>query len=244
VTRRPRELKDEVGYHDLMADAKKAGCPACHGANRAAWRYLDALLWEFVNDPGVRAGLRASRGFCREHSQMALAVASEQAASLGMAILYEDLLGNAERAAAEATRSRWRGGPRSRRRNARRGLEPAVGCPACESAERTAENYLRILAKAEPGSPPAVAIARPGHGLCFPHLVMGLVHTRSEHQAEQLLGVFGRGTEELRAELREFIRKQDYRFRDEGLTDGEARAWRRAVHRLVGEPALHKRPER
>jgi hypothetical protein len=71
---------DEVGYHDLMADLKKAGCPVCHGAQRAAWKYLDGLLWEFVNDPGVRAGFRAARGFCREHSRMALVVASEQSA--------------------------------------------------------------------------------------------------------------------------------------------------------------------
>jgi hypothetical protein len=143
VTRQRRELKDEVGCHDLLADGRKAGCPACHGEHRAGWRYLDALLWEFVNDPGVRASLRASRGFCREHSEMALAVASEQAASLGMAILYEDLLGTAETSAADATRSRWRGGLRSKRNP--RGMHPWLGCPACESAERTAQNYLRIL---------------------------------------------------------------------------------------------------
>jgi hypothetical protein len=58
VSKRLRELTDEVGYHDLMADLKKPGCPICHGAQRAAWKYLDGLLWEFVNDPGVRAGLR------------------------------------------------------------------------------------------------------------------------------------------------------------------------------------------
>src|SRR5581483_11879733 len=60
LARRPRALHEEVGYHDLLADLRKPGCPACHGGHRAAWRFLDALLWEFVNDPDVRARLRSA----------------------------------------------------------------------------------------------------------------------------------------------------------------------------------------
>jgi hypothetical protein len=238
------KLTDEVGYHDLMADLRKPGCPCCHGSHRAAWKYLDGLLWEFVNDPGVRAGLRAARGFCREHSRMALVVASEQAAARGIAILYEDLLGTAEYAAAQTARSLWRGGPRSRRRGARDALAPTAACPACQSADRVADNYLRILARQGPESPPAVALRHPGRGLCFPHLATGLAQARSEQQAQRLLEIFGQGTEELRRELREFIRKQDYRFRHEGLTTGESSAWKRAVYRMVGEPPPRRRPER
>ena len=239
-----KELKDQVGYHDLMADLRKPGCPCCHGSHRAAWNYLDGLLWEFVNDPGVRAGLRAARGFCREHSRMALAVASEQSAAGGIAILYEDLLGAAEDAAAQAARSSWRGGQRTRRRGAREALASMAACPACESADRVADNYLRILARHGPESPPAVALHHPGRGLCFAHLAMGLASARSEQQTERLLEIFGQGTDELRKELREFIRKQDYRFQHEGLTTGEASAWQRAVYRMVGEPPPRRRPER
>jgi hypothetical protein len=238
------KLMDEVGYHDLMADLKKPGCPACHGAQRAAWKYLDGLLWEFVNDPGVRAGLRAARGFCREHSRMALVVASEQAAAGAIAILYEDLLGTAEHAAAQAARSSWRGSPHRRRRGARDALAPTAACPACHSADRVANNYLRILARHGPESPPGVDLRLPGRGLCFPHLATGLAAARSEQQVARLLEIFGQGTEELRRELREFIRKQDYRFRHEGLTTAEASAWKRAVYRMVGEPPPRRRPER
>jgi len=239
-----KELKDQVGYHDLVADLRKPGCPCCRGSHRAAWKYLDGLLWEFVNDPGVRAALRTARGFCREHSRMALAVASEQSAAGGIAILYEDLLGTAESAAAQAVRSGWRGGQRTRRRNARDALARMAACPACESADRVADNYLRILARHGPESPPALALHHPGRGLCLPHLATGLAQARSEQQAERLLEIFGQGTDELRRELREFIRKQDYRFQHEGLTTGEASAWKRAVYRMVGEPPPRKRPER
>ena len=175
---------------------------------------------------------------------MGLAVASDQAAALGMAIMYEDFLGVAQSAAVQASRSPWRRGSRSGKRSVWDVLAPSARCPACESADRVADNYLRILAKCAPESPPLVAVSQPGHGLCFPHLAVGLTRVRSEEQAEKLLGIFEHGTEELRGELREFIRKQDYRFRREGLTDREASAWKRAVYRLVGEPAPHRRPER
>jgi hypothetical protein len=123
-------------------------------------------------------------------------------------------------------------------------LAPTAACPACQSADRVADNYLRILAGHGPESPPAVDLRLPGRGLCFPHLATGLAEARSEQQAARLLEIFGQGTEELRRELREFIRKQDYRFRREGLTTAEASAWKRAVYRMVGEPLPRRWPER
>jgi hypothetical protein len=48
---RPR--RSEVGYHDLLRDLESPGCPVCRGTGRAAWRYVSAVLWEFVNDGGA-----------------------------------------------------------------------------------------------------------------------------------------------------------------------------------------------
>ncbi len=242
VKRVERALRDRVGYHDLMADLNRPGCPVCHGAHRSAWRYLDSMFWESVNDPGVRARLRASHGFCREHSRMALAVVADQSAGLGAAILYEDLL---HRLVAEAeayvnakSQASWG------RRRPRRPLAPTASCPACESAARVAENYLAILADADEASDPGRAIRSPGVGLCASHLALGLRRALDAAGAERLLDAFRRGAAELRGELREHIRKHDYRFHDEGMSEGEATAWRRAVQRMSGEPVPMKRPER
>lgn len=243
VKRVERALRDRVGYHDLMADLKRPGCPVCHGAHRSAWRYLDSMFWEFVNDPGVRARLRASHGFCREHSRMALAVVVDQSAGLGAAILYEDLLHRLVTDAeayveAKSQASSWG------RRRPRRPLAPTASCPACESAAQVAENYLAILADASETSDPGQAIRRPGVGLCAPHLAVGLRRALDAVGAERLLDAFRRGAQELRGELREYIRKLDYRFHDEKMSEGEATAWRRAIQRMAGEPVPMKRPER
>lgn len=235
------ELKDRVGYHDLMADLKKAGCPVCHGGHRSAWRLLDSILWESVNDPGVRRRLRGSKGFCREHALMAIAVASQQSTASGIAILYEDFL-RSVRDEVIATASDASRGARSRRRH--RIDRAGRGCFPCDSADSTAASYLEILSAADPGSPPGRAVRGATRGLCLPHLATGLDLARSDAAANRLIDIYLRGEADLRADLTEFIRKRDYRFRSEGLTDEQATSWLRAVHRLVGEPEPRRTPTR
>ncbi|GBC86538.1 hypothetical protein HRbin12_00531 [bacterium HR12] len=236
MRRRPIELRSRVGYHDLLADLRHPGCPACRAANRAAWRYLDALLWELVNDPETRARLRDNLGFCRTHAFMALSVASRQGASLGMAIIYEDLLGRAAEQVRAAAAPRRRG---------RRALpHPPRRCAACESADQAAANALAVLAAAEEGSEPWRGIRQPGRGLCLPHVSLGLRLHPDETESARLAEAYLRGEAELRAALRELIRKHDYRFREEGITDEERASWVRAVHLIVGEPTPRTPPSR
>jgi hypothetical protein len=234
----PRKLERMVGYHDLLADLYRPGCPMCHGANRSAWRYLDGLLWESVNDAGIRMGLRAAHGFCREHWMMALRVASAQSAGSGMAILTEDLLRHTLVDAEHHVASKS-GSPR------RRGsLTTEAPCPACVGVHRTVSCYAQILATAEEGTAPFQALREPYRGICVPHLTIGLGYLRDPIERRRFVEIFRHGCEELGVELKEFSRKQDYRFRHEGLTDGEATSWRRAVYRLVGEPLPTREPPR
>jgi hypothetical protein len=247
MTRRaktPRKLEAEVGYFDLVADLKKEGCPVCHGANRAAWRYLDSLLWEQVNDPETREKLRAGFGFCREHSMMAIAVAGQQSAGLGMAILYEDFLRSLDRRLGDAVRTRR--GERSRRFRAgrRSPLPKPAPCRVCVNGRHVEEAYLRLLGTAPDDSPVTSGIRAPQRGLCLNHTLFGLSRARTDEQADRILACFTHGDRELREELKGFIRKQDYRFQHEGLTPGEASAWKRAVFRVVGEPMPRKQPQR
>jgi hypothetical protein len=237
MRQRARQLGDRVGYHDLMFDLRQPGCPVCHGAHRAAWRFLDSLLWEYVNDASIRARLRATRGFCREHAMMALTVASQQAAGSGVAILYEDFLRHAREDALAAI------DPEQRRRR-RRQIRTAERCMACTGAEQVADNYLDVLAIAEEGGDAWKRIREPQRGLCLPHLAFGLRRARPDEEAARLVAIYLHGEGELRHDLSEFIRKQDYRYRPEGISDEQASSWRRAVFRMVGEPRPRRLRER
>ncbi|HXF71327.1 MAG TPA: DUF6062 family protein [Actinomycetota bacterium] len=226
-----------VGYHDLLRDLERPGCPACRGAARAADRFLEAVLWEMVTDPGVRERFRAAHGLCRDHAFLLLQVASRTAQATGVAILYQDFLAHVaeevERAAAEGSGRRGR---RAARGGTGERLRPHAPCPACEPARRVAEAYLRLLAHAPEASEIGRAARREGRGLCLPHLALGLELAEEGTEVRRLAEIFLRGEAELRAELAGFVRKHDHRFRGEPMSEGERSSWVRAVHRLVGAP--------
>lgn len=228
-------LAREVGYGDLRRALQGRGCPICRAAGSAARRYIEAVLWEFVNDPGTRTRLRASHGFCRAHAGLAVRVADERAEAQGLAILYEDFLSHAGRDAAELVRgsgSRRAGG---RRRRPTRPLAPAARCPACETAERTADNCLRLLGRAGEDTRIGRSARSEGRGLCVPHLAQGLGSAEGDAAAERLLAVFERGNAEVLADLREFVRKHDHRYAHEPR-GREGDSWRRGPRWMAGIP--------
>jgi len=230
--RRP-DRRDPAGYWDLRRDLEGPGCPACRGANRFARKYIDALLWEMVNDGHVRARLRAAHGFCREHTLLAIVAAREQSAQLGMALLYEDFLRHIRAEAVAVGRAKRGGARRTRRRPGPNVLAAHAVCPACESADRVVENYLAVLATAEPASEIGVAARSEGRLLCVPHFTMGAGIIGDPEGLERLTEIFLRGADELRTDLLEHARKHDYRYADEP-PGREADAWVRGPEWVVG----------
>ncbi len=158
-----------VGYFDLLRDLPREGCAVCRGETRSAWRYIDGLLWEGVTDGGVRETTRGAHGFCRDHSLMAVSVASAESGQLGMAILFEDLLRHVEEEARRAPSDRGRGRRRVPRPD-QDGLAPHGRCRACVSAGATAANYLAVLADEGPASEIGSASTQGRPALCFHHL--------------------------------------------------------------------------
>ena len=47
-------------YYNLRDAFAEEGCPICRLCSQAVDRYLDHLLYESVNDPGVRRNIRRS----------------------------------------------------------------------------------------------------------------------------------------------------------------------------------------
>ena len=229
-----------VGYRDLIADLDHAGCPVCRGASRSAWRLIDSILWESVNDPATRLRLRASHGFCREHLYMGAKVASSQAGGLGIAILLEDFLAHV---ALEAVQLSEHPGRRARGRNGG-ALSTHGSCMACVSEDQIAFNYLTILSSVDEPDQVAIAIRRPDRGLCVPHLAQGFTWFPRSEARRRLVDIFLRSNERLRGDLAGFIRKHDYLNRDEGMTEREREALPRAIVQLVGAPKPTALPRR
>ena len=60
----PRDITGAI----LERACEQEGCPLCRLARAQERRWLWMLLWENVNDPGVRDRIAVSWGFCRRHA--------------------------------------------------------------------------------------------------------------------------------------------------------------------------------
>jgi len=210
-----RQPSRHMTYHDLSEALAQAGCAVCRLVATATDRYLRSLLHESVNDPGVRERLRASHGFCCEHSWQL----QRRGDPLGISILWRDLLTQASESG---------NGPQHGKGKGRTAV-----CPACEIATEAERRYLGTLVEhLASGSLRGEYDTSPG--LCLPHLRkafrQGSAGARAfllESEAAKLSG--------LSQELAEIIRKNDYRFREEPW-GAERDAWIRATSKLAGEP--------
>jgi len=204
-----------MAYHDLREAFAEPGCAVCRLVANAVDRYFRTLLHERVNDPGVRERLRASFGFCREHSWQL----QRRGDPLGISILWRDLL--TQRVQPENKRR----GRTDKRRN--------QVCPACEIALEAQHRYLEtLLEHLEAGALRDEYVA--SAGLCMSHLRAALRRSPSGARGF-LLASESDNLRRLTDELSEIIRKNDYRFRDEPWGQ-ERDAWIRATRKLAGEP--------
>lgn len=208
----------------------REGCPICHYGRLSGRRYLDGVMYESVNDFGLRQKLVENMGFCAFHSQEMLTFPG---AKLGAAIIEQAMLKEAIRRM-EGTVG-VRSGLFSRgNKNAFDDVTPDRNtCPAClheQGSERRAIGEM----VAHWDDSWAAYLEKSG-GMCFNHLTHAL-KLAPKDVARSLKAIHKRLWKEMVEQLDEFIRKQDYRFRDEIISQEEALASRRTIAILTGEP--------
>lgn len=136
-------------YFDLLDGLSQPGCAICRYALRAVERFFAALTYENTNDPNVREGIRAARGFCNRHTEHYVALGDE----LGAALIYRDLLHTIVPALGEAAPVGLANvagaltnpdGSRLADR-ALKALAPTAVCYACQRQREAEEQYLATL---------------------------------------------------------------------------------------------------
>ena len=222
-------------YHSLVESLQKPGCAICTVTKYKVHGYLDALLYENVNDSGTRAMLRGAHGFCHRHAWEAAGLRD----AFGLAILYRDVitatgkdLTRAQDRLSGATSGLLGREPAPTGQATVRRLTPRRPCPACTVETDVADTSLQILVQHLDDSEMGQAFAA-SQGLCLPHLRRALTLAKDSNVVETLLSKQARVFEGLAGELSEFIRKHDYRFSKEGF-GAERDAWMRAIAILVG----------
>jgi hypothetical protein len=228
--------------HKLLEACRGQGCPVCRLEQQGVQRYLDRQFYENVNSPAWRDSLRASLGFCHEHAW--LAVDQRLGDALGFSIIYRDIVNAILKQMDDSSvpaRSSRRGAsllkqvPEQARNMIEKmlyALTPHKRCPVCEHRDEMTRNTLSVLVKELPGQEITEAL-QASDGLCLPHLRMTFELTKDVSAHEKLLTIHRAKLEGLRAELAEFIRKNDYQAIKEGF-GREGDAWLRAVRMIAG----------
>ncbi len=222
----------------LIEACGRPGCPVCTLTAREMDHYFDHMLYMRVTEVELRTEIRAAQGFCNRHAHMLIRLGG----SLGVAIIYQDVLTNLLRALNGA---QWQGGGLLRRGNGASDLtgklEPKHECVACVHQGETERAYTRALVKVlgdeGPAEPELGAAFAKSDGLCWRHLRMALDAVRKEETFAALVAAQQAAWERLGAELAEFIRKNDYRFQHEKMGP-EGDSWQRVVRQVAGEPGL------
>lgn len=245
MTRQPTKF---MGYFDMLGACKEEGCPICSLVAKTSLRSLDNLMWERVNDPRTREHLLASQGFCNWHAWMLLQVEHSRS---GIAILHEHLV-RKQTDILESLR-RFHSPERPWKRLLRRLFGTAeeakavrdrkrkAPCPICAQVGYSEETYLTICLQFVT-DPDFQRSFESSFGLCLPHLYMAASLEPDHPNLPALLQQQIAKMEAIKGDLQEFIRKQDYRFRNE-LVGGEGTAWQRSIELLTGKAGVFG-PER
>jgi hypothetical protein len=204
---RPQPEK-HIAYFALLEALAKPGCAFCRRQEEAARRSLESLLYEMVNDGSVRARLRRSGGFCREHARMAAATGD----ALGLTIIYADLLAQWMELGGEAHPDR---------------------CPACEAAERSGRLALELCRDHFEDAQLQQALDH-ADPQCAHHFAELLSLLPKGRLREQLRAWEKAKLRTLRGEMEAFVDKSHHGQQGERISAREGRAWQAAMEFFVG----------
>lgn len=218
----------------------RGGCVICHALRASARRYLHSFIYEGMMSSLVRQDFLAGGGFCAQHFWEARQIEAEHwAEGFGVAILCENLL-----EAAQKDLCQWgasdRDGRRGvmkigRRKNPSFKFMPGKGCITCRMLKGNEEHLLRVLEEVLEEDARFREGYAQGSGLCIFHLQAGLAQWQSTAAREFARQTAEDSIQELLAELQEFQRKHDYRYKN----DPKGREWsspERAITLLIGLP--------
>ena len=227
-------------YFEFLDEFKGGGCPICSLLMKDSHRYLDHLFYESVLDVPIRMKLMQSFGLCSWHTWQIPALPAICSPQTGYSIFASDLLRKfvylASSTQEETRKKRTLKSllRKSRHQFASRMKEKA--CPACSHVGQFESYRLKELLDFI-GDREFLEAYRASSGICLPHFIMAQENYCAHDNLPLLLAAQVAIAQFVRDTLEEFIRKQDYRFRDE-ITPAEEKAWRVAMEFLAGKPGV------
>jgi hypothetical protein len=235
----------------LRSACEREGCPVCTVVLEYLERLIDNWEYEGFSDVAHRYELIHSRGFCPLHTwQLA-----QRSNAFRLGLIYNEILTDVEQkldhdyrtlvatddtaSKRESVLKRWRRKWFHQGDEALQKVNPRFDqCPFCRNRSNVEQRVVSTLVQQLRSEEMRLLLSQ-STGLCLVHL------EQARHQAEieeptvsgHILACQLTCTRRVLEELRELVRKHDYRFSDEPRGE-EMTSWRRGAELCAGNPGV------
>jgi len=215
-------------YFNLL-EALKEGCPLCFIVKKSTHKFMDDFLYERVNDSGIRKDIKASWGFCNRHAWQLQKFGD----GFGQAIVYSDLMNMVLKQLKELEASI---SIKELLKKIDSGRATKKICMFCRQERDVEERYVSEFWE-NFDDPEFSFHYKNSFGLCLPHLTFALKKCRNVKLSKELIAIETPKFSDLIAEMKEFMRKHDYRFSKEKFGK-ESDSWIRTIEKLIGKESV------
>lgn len=233
-----------LSIEKLEQACRKDGCPICRLEHDAAVQSITAFLWEHANDSTAREPVNRAYGLCPPHTRLLVASELSSSGNLpGVHMIYEVLARNASQELAAAAKAARKPSLLSRllpsaNRSSHNLLAPSGICPICDIAHKSSVNNLSVLYEEIVTNEELRSCYTQSTGICMQHIRQGnALYCAAHPQAAAIINQHAADTlQKNRADMQEYLRKQNWEYRDEALSAEEKTAWLKVLTFFTGLP--------
>jgi len=217
-------------YFNFLDALKEQGCPICFLIRKNTRKSMDDFLYESVNDPGLRKEIKESAGFCSRHTWQIQKFGD----GFGLGIIYEYLM------QLVLDKLKVIDGTAASIKVLLKQLEKddkaKNSCIFCKQERDVEDRYIDIFLE-NSDDPETKSTYKNSSDLCLVHLNRAIKKCKEKKFVAEIINIETAKFGSLIAELKEFQRKQDYRFSKEKIGK-EGDSWIRAIEKMIGKEGV------
>ncbi len=235
-------IKRGLSWVEIKDAFESEGCPICYIMLKSIKKYFNSLLYEYVLDAGVHKKMIASLGLCNTHTYLLMEEEKKlHSDGLNIAALYETSL-QKEIKVIQRVNKNVRGFNKkyltkffksNNELNDYKKFFHAVmnvtgECIGCENQKHTESYYTHEMLRLWTDGEFQELFSGGEILLCRNHFLFLVNEAEKRETINYFVNEHIRKLDKLYSRLEEFIRKHDYRFKNE-MTDDDRKSWKKLL---------------
>lgn len=212
-------------FMELLEAFKKDGCPICRLNFSNIDSYFSSILYECVNDPGVRKDLRNSFGYCRNHSVQFIGFIEGSYNRFGASIIIADVTAEIIKELDRLSKLPLK--------ELKKVTSTKHKCPACIYQESHEHIYYSEIFNNLENENFFNKFLKSG-GLCLAHLHGLIKIIKDSHIRNKIIENQKLKLSILIKDMNAFVKKHSCQD-NQKITSNEAEAFKKAIRKIIGD---------